>query len=572
MAHHPLQKPRSRANWIIQISFGIILTAIGLLIGLSIPQSLSIGASFDNQQLTLTLATKPFWSPFGKVEFWTSVNDSEWVLLSTDSSGLEGWKSTSAPPVEAVLNVRVLMTDLLGQKHETKEIFFNSAFLDQSPDPTYLHLDQAFPILIKALATGDFQTRQQVATWMKHTEKARFLPYLVEVFQFSQSEEISLALQSLSGESFVGANALREWYQWLWTQPLLWNTQFFDWKRMLLAHNIPTLQPMLSEQGRLDWRFVLWGGIPPGGIPPLNNPLTMPASEAHYLQAKDIVFGASINGQARAYPIRIMDWHELSNDLLGGEPIALSYCPLCGSAVLFNRNFNQETYIFNTSGLLYESNKLMFDEQTMSLWPNVIGTPLAGVLAAENIVLERFPLTTTTWEGWMKLHPNTDVIDPSGNNFLTYETHEAYDLYRVSRNTLVPVSQTDNRLAEKDWVFGLTVDGKNIAYPIAQLEELSVWSGQINQQNIVILADPIPGSQFGFYPATVRAFERQNFVFQKNENRILDQHGIVWALTEEALVSANNERLERIYGETTYWFAWHTFHSDTELKNLKSGE
>ncbi len=567
--HQPHQKPRSRANWITQIVLGIFLTLAGLLIGFSIPKNLSIQASIQDQHLVLKLETDSLWSPFGQVEFWTSVDGSKWQLQSTDKFGFDGWASSDKISFADVLHVRIIMKNMLGQTHEVKDTFFNSALFDQETDETLVNLEASFQFLIDSLATGDFQTRQQVATWIKNTNNPSFLPYLIEILQFHQNENIQEALEFISGQTFSGGRALRQWYEWLWTQPVDWNDSFFTWKRTLFASKVPSMQALLSNQGTLDWRFVVWGGIPPGGIPPLNEPRTIPAMDADFFQPNDIIFGASIHGQARAYPIRMMDWHELANDELGGEFIALSYCPLCGSAVLFNRRVGETIYTFNTSGLLYQSNKLMFDEQTMSLWPNIAGQPLAGPLADDAIVLQRYPLTTTTWKNWVELHPDTDVIDPSGSNFFTYETHEAYDLYRVSTSTLAPASPRDERLAEKDWVFGISLNENTIAYPIQQLETRQVWNDQLKQQSIVLLVDSFPGSQFGFYPATVRAFERQNFEFDRMDDTLTDQHGTPWTITEDALVSASGERLKRIYGETMYWFAWHTFHPATDLKNMQ---
>lgn len=565
---HSLQKTRSRTNWAVQIGLGVVLTVLGLGIGFSIPQQLFVEASLSEDQLLIELNTSPVATPFGRVEFWLSVDGADWHLKSTDDAGFDGWQLASDQNVESTFQVRAVMTDLLGQTHQTQSTFFKQSAIQSSAENALLGLNEAFPLLIESLIAGDFQTRSKIAVWMGYTGDERFLSYLTETLQFSQADDIQEALKTLSGQSFTGGKALRQWYEWLWAQPLALDESFFDWKRRLFAHEVPAMQPLLSEKGSLDWRVVVWGGVPPGGIPPLKNPSTFTATEADFLQPNDIVFGAVINGEARAYPVRMMDWHELANDELGGEFAVLSYCPLCGSAVLFNRRVGETVYSFNTSGLLYESNKLMYDEQTMSLWPNVIGKPLAGALAGSGMVLERFPLTTTTWENWVAMHPNTDVLDPSGNGLLNYETHEAYDLYRVSRDTLAPVSVSDDRLAAKDWVFGLVLDDQATAYAVRELEAQGIWNDQIGSQTLVILADPLPGSQFGFYPATVRAFERRDFVFVKSNEGISDQHGMLWTLTEEALISASGERLSRIYGETTYWFSWSAFHLETDLKLL----
>lgn len=114
---------------------------------------------------------------------------------------------------------------------------------------------------------------------------------------------------------------------------------------------------------------IAWGGVNKDGIPSLDNPALINAEDAEYLKEDDLVFGVSINGDTRAYPLRIMDWHEMFNDVIGGVPVALAYCTLCGSGILYETDMGdgKEPIIFGSSGFLYRSNKLMYDKQTHSL-------------------------------------------------------------------------------------------------------------------------------------------------------------------------------------------------------------
>ena len=119
------------------------------------------------------------------------------------------------------------------------------------------------------------------------------------------------------------------------------------------------------------------------------------ASDAEYLLDTDLVFGIEINGDARAYPLRIMGWHEMVNDVIGGVPVALAYCTLCGSGILFDTQLEgtDEPLVFGSSGLLYRSNKLMFDRKTNSLWNQFSGEPVVGPLVGSDIKLKVRPIT-----------------------------------------------------------------------------------------------------------------------------------------------------------------------------------
>ena len=135
------------------------------------------------------------------------------------------------------------------------------------------------------------------------------------------------------------------------------------------------------------------------------------AEEADYLDADNVVFGIALNGEARAYPRRILDWHEMANDVVGGVPVSLAYCTLCGAAIAYDTRpeatgfGGAEPVTFGTSGLLFRSNKLMYDRQTNTLWSQLLGEAVEGPLKGTR--LEFLPSWQTTWEDWKTQHPNT---------------------------------------------------------------------------------------------------------------------------------------------------------------------
>lgn len=159
---------------------------------------------------------------------------------------------------------------------------------------------------------------------------------------------------------------------------------------------------------------ILAGGPPKDGIPALTMPNTTGPDAATYLKESDRVIGVTIGGESRAYPLRILVWHEIANDVLGGVPIAVTYCPLCDSALVFDRRAGEQTREFGVSGKLYRSNVLMYDRQKdegdESLWSQLQMRAVVGPAAREGLKLELLPSTLTTWSQWRRDHPDTTVL------------------------------------------------------------------------------------------------------------------------------------------------------------------
>jgi hypothetical protein len=153
--------------------------------------------------------------------------------------------------------------------------------------------------------------------------------------------------------------------------------------------------PGVASTIRLDQ--VEWGGVLVNGIPPLVNPRTMAMAEASYLKDSHVVFGIALGGEARAYPKRILAWHEMARDRIGERDITVVYCTFCGTVIPYFASTQGRTFTFGTSGLLYESSKLMFDEETKSLWSTLQGKPVIGALTGSPLELAFAPVVTTTW-------------------------------------------------------------------------------------------------------------------------------------------------------------------------------
>ena len=337
----------------------------------------------------------------------------------------------------------------------------------------------------------------------------RLIAPLIDRVKFVESHEELLALvralRKLTGEKVALDNAWADWVVWYGQQTgLAPPPGYTRWKGELYGQEIdPRFRFLLYEGAPAAVRVeeVAWGGVTPDGIPALVNPKTLEAAQADYLADTDAVFGVSIGGDHRAYPLRILDWHEMANDVVGGQPVALAYCTLCGAGILFDATPDKVSYRFGSSGLLFRSNKLMFDDSTLTLWNQITGEPVIGKLVGKGIKLEILPLVLTSWGEWKRQHPDTKVLDPNTGHKRPYRAGAAYGPYFGSPGTMFPVWQQSRRFPKKARVFALRVDGAPKAYP---LDELNQAGGIVNdtlagKKVVVVYRDavgrvPLPSS------------------------------------------------------------------------------
>ena len=309
-----------------------------------------------------------------------------------------------------------------------------------------------------------------------------------------------------------------------------------------------------AERSNMRIRFeeITWGGARYDDIPPLDNPTLIDAAEADYLLDDDLVFGIEINGDARAYPHRIMGWHEMLNDVIGGVPVALAYCTLCGAGILYESSTGNSSkpFVFGSSGLLYRSNKLMFDRQTNSLWNQFTGEPVSGTLAHSGIVLQTRPVTITSWASWRAQHADTRVLSLETGHFRNYDSGVVYRDYFASEDLMFPTVTDQSRLRQKERVYGIRVAGGAKAWPLDAFTETPVINDKVGFFDVVLIGDS--------NTRTVRAFERGEQVFSGDQSALKGLGGI-WQINEDALLGPDGQRLPRLPGHVTYWFAWDGF-------------
>ncbi|MEP6993285.1 MAG: DUF3179 domain-containing protein [Acidobacteriota bacterium] len=397
------------------------------------------------------------------------------------------------------------------------------------------------------------------------------LPALVDSLFFAPAEardDVVSCLEGLSGQR-LGAK-YRTWFEWIGAheevRPAPW---YGSWKAGLFARIDPVfgsfLDPSLPSRIRLE--EILWGGVKKDGIPALRDPPVIPGSEARYLDPSETVFGITLKGVSRAYPQRILDWHEMANDSIAGEPFVLSYCTLCGAAIAYSTGRpDGPPHVFGSSGLLYRSNKLMYDEATLSLWSNLTGEPVVGQLVGKNLALELLPLTVTTWEDWKTRHPDTTVLAPKTGFTRDYTPGAAYGKYFASPETMFPVWKRDPVLSPKTTVFAIRRAGRAKAYPLDLLFRERVVNDVIGSDELVLTADPSSGA--------VRAYRRDGLWFTEGPGGLLlePSTGALWECGEDSLTpmrlaekSGSPRALQRVAGHRAFWFGWYAFFPDTLL-------
>ena len=416
----------------------------------------------------------------------------------------------------------------------------------------------------------------------------RFIPVFIELMRAGQLglvrgttvQEQAAALEALSGQSF-GAD-WPAWVEWYGATDLTPPPGFTGWKGQLLSEIDPGFGEFLSDEhpSLIRTEEIQWGGVLVDGIPALDNAAMIPAGEADYLMPGEPVFGIAINGDARAYPLRILDWHEMANDVVGGVPVSLAYCTLCGAGIAFDgRAPDGETYNFGSSGFLYRSNKLMYDRQTRTLWNQLTGEPVLGPLVREGaglqLQLNLLPVVLTTWEAWQVQHPDTRVLDLETGYERVYLPGAAYAGYFASEDTMFPVWQRDDLLADKARIYALRVDGVPKAYPLHLLTREEVINDILGETSLVLVASRgtvnVEGVSLRDGPAAyeaggeVRAFDRgaETFSPGPEPDQVLDSAGNVWQVSEEGLLGPDGRVAPRVQGHLAYWFGWYAFFPQT---------
>jgi hypothetical protein len=382
------------------------------------------------------------------------------------------------------------------------------------------------------------------------------IPSLIVTARYRGGPRIFQSLSKLTGKEIDNWNDAMLWQE---VHPEIKPNASFEAFKLDVFNRIdPNFMRFLgkgrAEAKNLKIRLeeVVWGGVQVDGIPSLDNPKLITAAQAEYLKDSDPVFGVSINGDVRAYPLRIMGWHEMFNETIGGVPVALAYCTLCGAGILFETKVEgrKKPLVFGSSGFLYRSNKLMFDRETDSLWNQFTGEPVSGPLANSGIRLKIRPVAISTWKAWRAAHPDTRVLSLDTGFNRDYGSGIVYSDYFASPELMFPAFVRDEKkVKRKDYVFGIRELDAARAWPLAAFEKEKVINDSFAGRPVVLIGDA--------KSRTVRAYERGGNSFTAGQDEAaLISGGEVWNLSEDALTGPDGERLDRISGHLAFWFAW----------------
>ena len=322
---------------------------------------------------------------------------------------------------------------------------------------------------------------------------------------------------------------------------------------------------------------IVSGGPPPDGIPAIDRPVFVTPKEGDaWLKPQEPVLALQISGDARAYPLQILMWHEIVNDLVGGQAVAVTYCPLCNAGLVFDRAVGGQTLDFGTSGRLYKSDLVMYDRQTHSLWVQMEGRAIVGDLAGTR--LRVVPANTIAYNEWKAGYPGGSVLSRNTGYRRSYgaNPYESYD--QPSLSPFLFSGTTDPRRPPKERVVGVTVDGHARAYPWPILEARRVVEDQIGRTRLVIFyqtgtlsaldAGQIAESRaIGATGVFSPAVAGKAMTFEPVAGGFRDREtGSIWTLLGHAVQGPMaSQRLSSIPHMDAFWFAWAAFHPATSI-------
>lgn len=325
--------------------------------------------------------------------------------------------------------------------------------------------------------------------------------------------------------------------------------------------------------------------LPRDRIKPVDNPQFVEAVDApDYMEPREPVILIKVNGDARAYPLAILMWQEIVNDTVGGEPVTVTFCPLCNTAIAFERTLEGHELTFGTSGNLRNSDLVMWDRQTESWWQQITGEAIVGKLAGK--VLTQVPSPIIAWETFLEEYPDGKLllreVDSQGNEIRPYDDppYSGYD----SVDNLDPFAfegPLDGRLPPALRVLTVKNEEETVAYPFTFLEETPVVNDSVGGQEAVIFFDNGTLSAFldarqneqrsGSTTMFSRVVDGQTLTFSLGSEGIVDEEtGSVWNITGKAVSGPmEGEALEPIIHQNHFWFAWSVFEPGTEIRGTE---
>ncbi len=322
---------------------------------------------------------------------------------------------------------------------------------------------------------------------------------------------------------------------------------------------------------------ILSGGPPRDGIPPIDDPKFVTVEAAsQWLGDQEPVIIIGLNGDVRAYPLQILTWHEIVNDVIGGVPVAVTFCPLCNAALVFDRTLDGVVHDFGTSGKLRNSDLIMWDRQTESWWQQFTGEGIVGELAGKK--LTSLPSQVISWEAFKAANPEGRVLsrDTGFNRSYGRNPYAGYD--RADNPPFLFDGPLDGRLLSKERVAFVTVGDETAAFPFSILEVERAVNYTVNGTGLVVFFEPgtvsaldrssIEGSRdvgaSGVFDANL---DGRKLTFRADDDSIVDNEtGSVWSILGKATEGPlKGKQLAPILHDNNFWFAVAAFRPDTNI-------
>ena len=319
---------------------------------------------------------------------------------------------------------------------------------------------------------------------------------------------------------------------------------------------------------------IISGGVPRDGIPPIDNPSFESIDSAQdWLQPQSPVIALEVNGMARAYPLAILTRHEIVNDTVGDVPVAATFCPLCNSAIVFDRSLDGETLRLGVSGLLRNSDLIMWDDVTQTWWQQFTGVGIVGEHTGTQLRI--IPSQVVSFEAFIAQYPGGEVLSANGRDY----DRNPYVGYDSDPNPFLFRGDLDDRLFPTARVLAGTIGGEAVAYPFEVLTEQPVINDTVGGRDVVVFWQPGATSALdsssisasrdvGMAGLFNRDLDGQVLTFSVDDDGVIrdDQTGSVWNVFGTAVAGdLIGSQLKQELAFPHFWFAWAAFQPDTIL-------
>jgi len=327
----------------------------------------------------------------------------------------------------------------------------------------------------------------------------------------------------------------------------------------------------------VEWSEIMSGGPPKDGIPAIDSPTFESVGAAsERLADREPVIVFEHEGDARAYPLSILIWHEIANDTVGGKPVSVTFCPLCNASIVFDREFQDKVLDFGTTGRLRNSDLIMYDRQTETWWQQFTGEGIVGEHAGEQLTF--LPSQVLSFADFAERYPDGQVLEiPSAFN-RSYGANP-YTGYDSSTQPFLFNGEIDPRLSAMERVVGVEIDGDVMAYSFTNAADANVINDEVGGEPVVIFHKEgtasaldqrtiAEGKDVGSIGVFSRQVGDQTLTFESNDDGTFSdvETGSTWTITGEAIDGElAGTQLEDVLSFDHFWFAWAAFHPDTGL-------